>query len=397
MPRKVEAVVAGHICLDIFPGLSGRAGETLIVPGKLVDTGPAEFSTGGAVSNTGLALHRLGVATLLMGKTGADPFGRIILDILRRHAPKLVSAMRVAKDAPTSYSIVISAAGMDRCFLHCSGANNTFCAADLDYTKLSEAKLLHFGYPSLLRKMYCDGGAELAALLRRVKEHGLATSLDMSLPDPASEAGAADWPGLLQKVLPLTDVFLPSIEELLFMADRPRFEELKQKAGLSGIVAAVDGPMLEQLSTRLLDLGVAIAVIKLGDRGLFVRTTGSSARLQALGRCAPKNIGAWRGRKLLAPCFKVDVAGTTGAGDSAIAGFLLGLLRGWPLEEALTMGVAVGACCVEKVDATSGVPACAEVQARLARGWPRHSATLPLPGWEWQAEHGHWRGPGDGA
>jgi len=48
--------------------------------------GAATVSTGGAVSNTGIALHRLGVPTRLMGKVGDDILGRAIPDVLRSHS-----------------------------------------------------------------------------------------------------------------------------------------------------------------------------------------------------------------------------------------------------------------------------------------------------------------------
>lgn len=47
--------------------------------------------------------------------------------------------------------------------------------------------------------------AELTALFRRLKEKEIATSLDLASVDPASEAGQADWAGILENVLPLTD------------------------------------------------------------------------------------------------------------------------------------------------------------------------------------------------
>src|SRR5437660_4185234 len=81
-----EAVVAGHICLDVIPILTRGAGETTratwFLPGQTVEAGPVIFATGGAVSNTGLALHKLGVSTRLMGKVGADLFGQAILQIV---------------------------------------------------------------------------------------------------------------------------------------------------------------------------------------------------------------------------------------------------------------------------------------------------------------------------
>ena len=81
---------------------------------------------------------------------------------------------------------------------------------------------------------YCDGGADLAASLRESRRRGLFTSLDMALPDPASEAGQVDWRALLQTVLPFVDAFLPSIEETLFMLDRARYDELRAQYGVAG-------------------------------------------------------------------------------------------------------------------------------------------------------------------
>lgn len=63
--------MAGHICLDVIPAFKQGAASLgeLLVPGKLVDVGPAVLATGGAVANTGLALHRLGVHTRLISRT----------------------------------------------------------------------------------------------------------------------------------------------------------------------------------------------------------------------------------------------------------------------------------------------------------------------------------------
>ncbi|MCK4602884.1 MAG: carbohydrate kinase family protein, partial [Phycisphaerae bacterium] len=60
--EQVQVVVAGHICLDIIPTFSELKGDlaAAFVPGNLINVGPAVTATGGAVSNTGLALHRLG-------------------------------------------------------------------------------------------------------------------------------------------------------------------------------------------------------------------------------------------------------------------------------------------------------------------------------------------------
>ena len=106
-----EVVVAGHICLDVIPVLHGPA---RIEPGRLLEIGPAEMSTGGAVPNIGLSLHRLGVPVRLMGKVGDDLFGSAVLEALRARDPELAADMVVGAGETTSYSIVISPPGVDR-------------------------------------------------------------------------------------------------------------------------------------------------------------------------------------------------------------------------------------------------------------------------------------------
>jgi hypothetical protein len=79
MEKALNAVVAGNICLDIIPAMPaippGGFKETFL-PGHLLEVGAAALSPGGAVSNTGLALRRLGIPAQLICKIGADTFGR---------------------------------------------------------------------------------------------------------------------------------------------------------------------------------------------------------------------------------------------------------------------------------------------------------------------------------
>jgi sugar/nucleoside kinase (ribokinase family) len=186
----VEVVVAGHICLDVIPMLHGPA---TIEPGGLIEIGPAALSAGGAVPNTGLALRRLGVPVRLMGKVGDDLFGRALLAALEARDPELAGSMVVAAGETTSYTIVISPPGVDRSFLHCSGANDTFTADDVRYDELTSARIFHFGYPPIMRAMYADGGTELRRMLARARDAGPTTSLDMCRPDPSGDAGRVDW------------------------------------------------------------------------------------------------------------------------------------------------------------------------------------------------------------
>jgi sugar/nucleoside kinase (ribokinase family) len=393
MLANYDAVVAGHLCLDVIPDLSGAASsafEKIFLPGRLLEVGPATFCTGGPVSNTGLALHRLGITTQLMGKVGDDILGRAILELVSAFDPGLAAGMVVDPAAHTSYTIVINPPGVDRIFLHCAGANHTFSAADVRYDRLAPARLFHFGYPPLMKLMYSDGGQQLVEIFRRAKATGVTTSLDMALPDPASAAGKADWPAILTAVLPDVDIFLPSIEEIIFMLRRATYDELCQIAGSPNFLPLLTPELLSDLGQQLLDMGVKIVCLKLGDRGLYLRTA-DQATLTGLGRLRPSNLAAWANQELWTACFQTQVVGTAGSGDATIAGFLSALLRDFLPEAAVTAAVAVGACNVEAADTLSGIRPWDETLARVAAGWPRHPLTLSAPGWRFDQTHHLWR------
>jgi sugar/nucleoside kinase (ribokinase family) len=381
MPRRIDAVVAGHICLDIVPTFGPGAGAGGLRPGALYKVGPALRNAGGAVANTGLALHHLGVAVALMGKVGDDPFGHDIQSMIHAESEHLLAGMKVSPGQTTSYTVVISPPGVDRTLLHCPGCNDTFTFADLNEAVLQGARLFHFGYPPLMRSMYQDGGTELVAMFQRVKAMGLGTSLDMADPDAASEAGKVDWLSLLTRVLPHVDVFVPSIGELLYMLDRPTWDRLMQK-GRIDVAADVTRTMLRELAGRLISMGTAVVMIKLGDQGAYMLVSNDIERIRKMGRCCPYDILAWIGQEVAEPCFKARaVADTTGSGDCTIAGLLAAVLRGIAPQESLPFAVAVGACSVEEADAVSGVPHLLDVEQRIAAGWERlPSVIAPLPG-----------------
>ena len=371
----VDVLVAGHVSLDVFPELRG---SLTFEPGRLVEVGPAAFSTGGAVSNTGLALHRLGVPVRLVGRVGADLFGTAVLDMLERCHAGLAGGMVVEPAEVTSYTIVINPPGVDRSFLHCPGANQSFSADDVPYEQLTGAKFFHFGYPPLMPRMYEAGGAQLLEMFERAHDAGPATSLDMCVPDPHSDAGKLDWATVLAGALPHVDVFAPSIDELLFMLDRASHERLQ----LAGQLAPVlDRGSLRRLSSRLFEMGATVVALKLGDQGLYLRTTADG---QSIGRFCDRvglDRDSWRDREVLAPCFRARrIAGTTGSGDATIAGLLAAILRGSGPSDAASAATAVGACSVEAIDPTSGIAIWREIETRIAAGWERLPIAIDLAG-----------------
>lgn len=360
-----DVVVAGHICLDIIPDLSLLTApqfEKNFRPGRLIQSGPAVLSPGGAVSNTGLALNRLGIKTKLIAKVGADQLGQTLQNCLADQAFGLDEGIITSDDSSTSYSIVISPQGIDRRFIHHPGANDDFCAEDIGINQIKDAKLFHFGYPPLMKNMYLDDGSQLKDLFVKVKEAGLITSLDMAFPDPNSAAGKVDWVAILRQVLPYVDIFVPSIDEILFML-------LKSETGI------LSNNLLETVSSELLEMGTKMVLLKLGDQGLYLRTGELETEADpGLGEII--DLRQWSGIKTVAPCFDVDVVGTTGSGDVTVAGFLAALINSFSPMDSMTFALGVGACNVETPDVLSGIRSWDKTWERINSGWKRKEITI---------------------
>lgn len=389
---KKKVIAAGHICLDITPAFP--AGKSLkpsdnqnadgyeedaddkisvsdvLLPGQLIEVNTANVSTGGSVANTGLALKILGANVTLMGKIGHDEFGNMLSSILDKY--DAAEGMIRAEGADTSYSVVLAIPQIDRMFLHCPGANNTFTADDLPDDVLEEASLFHFGYPTIMRSMYINDGENLLSLMRKVKEHGCATSMDMSAIDQNSEAGKSDWLVILRRVIPHVDFFVPSFEELCFMIDRGRFESLQRAAGDTDMTDILDFDRdIRPIADACMNLGCKVLLLKCGKKGLYLRSASSEV-IKEIPSELELDAQAWSNLDMFETCYKPDrVLSATGAGDTCIAAFLESLLEHRSPKMCIKLAAATGACCVCEYDALSGLKPLNELEKRINEGWEK--------------------------
>ena len=376
--HKPDAVIAGHICLDITPKFpEAEVSETaagiqhpasLLIPGALVTVDGVDIHPGGVVANTGLAMQYFGNDVSLMGKIGTDVFGTMLLDLLNQWGTG--NGMVVSQTASTSYSIVLALPGQDRIFLHDPGANHTFTGDDVDYSLIGQSRLFHFGYPPQMRRMYEQDGDELVCMFKKIDELGVLTSLDLASVDDRSAAALADWEVILSRVLPHVDFFLPSYEELAWMLDRGTLDRLRS--------VSTAGDPLEELSMeehvrplaeKALSLGVKVVVIKCGAKGLYGKTADGAGFSRLCGKAASKGIGgfeSWRGaaqvQRAIPPRM---IRSATGAGDTCIAAFLTALLRDYDFPHALAIAAAAGSSCLESWDALAGLKSFEELETVL--------------------------------
>ena len=363
MKEPVEVVVAGHICLDMFPQLGALPAGALETQGRLFEVGGLRVTTGGLVANVGVALARLGVPVRLLATVGSDLVGQSTLEALRRVSPTLAETIRIRDGAESSYTVVLARPGQDRLFLHCTGPNQGFGIEDIDFGLVEGARWFHFGYPPVLPRMFDGDGAMLEDVMRRAKATTAVTSLDFTLPDPATASGQVDWPVILRRVLPLTDVFVPSLAEAVYLLRRERY-----MAWDGQVSAHMDRHLLQELTDELLAMGPAIVGLKLGEQGVWL--CGASA--ERLGELAPKlpRVEGWADRRVALPAFAVNVEGTTGAGDAAYAGLIAALLRGFDPSDCARLFCATGAASVESPAGLLGISDLAALDARFTANHP---------------------------
>lgn len=355
---QYDAVVAGYLGVDIAPGFSparaARPLSELLRPGKLVEVEGLSISLGGVVANTGLAMKKFGQRVALSGLVGQDALGDLVVRQLRTHG--VSSGIRRTDRAGTAYGIVLAPPGTDRMFLEDPGCNGVFTADDVDYPTVKKCRLFHFGYPTLMAGMFANDGRELQKMFARIRALGVATSLDMTLPDPDSPAGKADWQRILSATLPHVDIFVPSIEEALYMLEPERYAAVLSEARGGDIIDAVPQELYDRLAKRILALGVKVLMIKAGHRGACLRTGDIGTLNAATSLQLPTD--SWNHRTIWASAFPVDpsrMKNACGAGDCAVGAFLASILNGDSLEHAGRYAMLAGRDNLYGVDALSGL------------------------------------------
>src|SRR5882757_6316028 len=96
---------------------------------------------------------------------------------------------------------------------------------------------------------------------------------------------------------------------------------------------------------------------------------GSRLTAATLGE---EGVLAWDGTQFqYAPAFRIEPVDTTGAGDIFHAGFIYGLLQGWPLPRQLEFACAAAALNCTGIGARGHIAPLAEIE-RLVKTGQRH-------------------------
>lgn len=267
--------------------------------------------SGGCAMSASIDMSKIGLKTALLGKIGNDSFGAFLKNTLIHHNVN-IEGLAIDSENQTSASVVLSDSSGERTFLHCIGANGTFCKDDINWDVIKDSKVVFVAGTMLMDTF---DGEHCASVLKKCKQMGKITVLDTAWDSKGR------WMDVLEPCMPYIDVFLPSIEEA---------------TELSGKIDP------NEIADVFFEKGVKQIAIKMGSNGCYLRESKETDGITV-------------------PPYKVKAVDTTGAGDSFCAGFITGLVKGMSFEDCGRFANAVGAHCVSAMGATTGIKNMAEI------------------------------------
>lgn len=137
--NKIDVIALGELLIDFTEsGLSGSNNPML------------EANPGGAPCNVLAMLQKLDKKTAFIGKVGKDAFGEYLIDTVK-NAGIDISNLVQDDEVPTTLAFVHTAEDGDRSFsfYRNPGADMMLNENDIDYSKIENAKIFHFGTLSM--------------------------------------------------------------------------------------------------------------------------------------------------------------------------------------------------------------------------------------------------------
>jgi len=282
--------------------------ETYPARGSKTEYRSASVMAGGQVATAVVTCQTWGLCTRYVGKLGDDDGARLHREAFARAGVE--AQLVTVKGAASPQSLILVDAGGERTVLCRRDERLILQPHELKREWIVNARALHVdGYDT--------AAATVAAGWAR--EAGIPVIADLDEPYPGVEA-------LLEK-----------IDYLIVSRDFP--------GRLMG-----DTNLERALSAMQSRFGCQLTAATLGQEGVL----------------------AWDGKQFqFSSAWRVPVVDTTGAGDIFHAGFIYGLLQGWPLEHQLDFGCAAAAMNCMAAGARGGIQSVEAIEEFMATA-PRY-------------------------
>src|SRR4051812_5732665 len=308
---QLDVLTFGRSGVDVYPLQIGVGLEDVETFGKYL---------GGTTANVAVAAARLGERAAIITGVGNDPFGRFVRRQLRelgvddRHV-----AVNSTYATPVTFCEIFPPDDFPLYFYRRPSAPDLqIRPEEIDADAVRSAKLYWSTVTGLSEEP--SRSAHFAAWDARGRARHTVLDLDYRPMFWDSPAAASEQ---VQRALQHVTVAVGNREEC------------EIAVGESNPHRAADA---------LLDLGVELAIVKQGPRGVLGKTRHTHVSV------APND---------------VDVVNGLGAGDVFGGSLCHGLLHGWPLEKTLRYANAAGAIVASRLECSTAMPTADEV-AKLA-------------------------------
>jgi 5-dehydro-2-deoxygluconokinase len=308
----VEILTMGRIGVDLYPEQIGV---------RLAEVQTFRKMLGGSATNVAVAAARYGRRSAVITKVGDDPFGPYARNALAGFG---VDASRVGTHptlrTPVVFCEIFPPDDFPLLFYREPTAPDMTIAPDeLDLQEIAEVPLFWTTGTGLSAEP--SRAATLAALGARSRRSVTVHDLDYRPGFWESEREAGKWGR--QAVQLATVAVGGRAEAIPIVGDRPAADT----------------------AAALLDLGVELAVVKLGPEGVYAAT---------------------QDEQLTLPPVPITVLNGLGAGDAFGGALCHGLLSGWELEQTLRFANAAGALVASRLGCADDMPTAPEVEGLLA-------------------------------
>jgi 5-dehydro-2-deoxygluconokinase len=307
-----DVITMGRIGVDLYP-------EQTSVPLARVET--FAKSLGGSPTNVAVAAARLGARAAVITKVGDDPFGEYAREALAGFG---VDARWVGTDpelrTPLAFCEIHPPDSFPLLFYREPKAPDLNIAADeLDLDAIRSARLLWTTGTGLSAEP--SRSATLAALDARAG--GIAIhDLDHR---PVFWRDEADAGRYAREALARATVAVGNLEEV-------------------EVAVGLRDPL--EASAALLELGVALAIVKQGPEGVLARTRDEVVEVEPI---------------------RLEVRNGLGAGDAFGGALSYALLQGWDAERAVRLANAAGAIVASRLACADDMPTLAELESVLGQ------------------------------
>jgi sugar/nucleoside kinase (ribokinase family) len=261
------------------------------------------ITAAGTAAGTSVDLAKLGAHVVAMGAVGDDLLADFLISVLTRYGIE-TNLLARKSGVQTSATMLPIRPNGERPALHTPGATASLTLADIDLDCIATAAVLHVGGPDVLGAF---GGEPLRSVLEFARSRGVTTTMDVLTPGDGTT-----W-SRLQPLLPHITYFLPNEEQL---------GRLTETADLT------------TAAHKVLACGPTAVLASRGENGSALVTPD---------------------QRFDYPAFPAQVVDTTGCGDACSAGFIIGLLRGWPPQDAAWLAMAAASLVVSGLGSDAGI------------------------------------------